>query len=466
MHASSLENMQKCYENFVKKWPWDFTRKISVVDIGGVNVNGTYADIFSGSEFFYQSADINPEENVDILLEDPYKLPFEDNSVDILISGQAFEHVEFFWLLFSEMVRVISESGLIILIAPSSGPIHRYPVDCYRFYPDAYKALASYTDCNLLQLYHDERGPWKDLVGVFSKQSGEFTKSLKTKSDSFSWQLNRYEAETFPARLYEQTEDERRQENLIKGKENYLVTLSKLHESIVPNFYLEIGVREGRSLCLANCEALGIDPQYDIKVALKSNHQIFSTTSDRFFESEDISRLDTADIDLAFIDGMHLFEFALRDFINIEKKSSSHTIVVVDDIFPNHVIQSSRQRKSRVWTGDVWKLAECLSKFRPDLELIYLDTLPTGLLIIVGLNSNNKVLLESYNPIVREYKNMELEGELEAKIVERKLAISPSKSELWECLSQFSKDLRRANHSAKITLLNEFKRKIRKVKTL
>jgi hypothetical protein len=111
--------------------------------------------------------------------------------------------------------------------------------------------------------------------------------------------------------------------------------------------------------------------------------------------------LDT--IDLAFIDGMHQFEYALRDFINIEHCASPTSLVVVDDIFPNHPVQAKRVRESRVWTGSVWKLLACLRKFRGDLILIPVDTSPAGSLLIAGLDPSSRVLIEEYNPIVRHF---------------------------------------------------------------
>lgn len=196
MHQSSLENMQKCFERYVKTREWPGRDKIEVIDVGGADINGSYADIFSGREFSYRAADINRGANVDILLEDPYKLPFADNSIDIVVSGQAFEHVEFFWKLFEEMVRVLKPDGLLFLIAPSSGPVHRFPVDCYRFYPDAYHALARYSNCDVLEVIHDDRGPWKDLVGVFAKDA---TLQSHTGSEIPEWDINRFEEETMPA---------------------------------------------------------------------------------------------------------------------------------------------------------------------------------------------------------------------------------------------------------------------------
>ena len=169
MHASSMENMARCFRRYVGAKQLSQENSLKVLDIGGANVNGSYRDIIEGYNLSYLAADIADGEGVDVHMADPYKIPLDDGSIDIVISGQAFEHVEFFWLLFEEIVRVVKNNGFIFLIAPSSGVIHRHPVDCYRFYPDSYYALAKYTNIHTLEVLHDERGPWRDLVGVFSK---------------------------------------------------------------------------------------------------------------------------------------------------------------------------------------------------------------------------------------------------------------------------------------------------------
>ena len=92
------------------------------------------------------------------------------------ISGQAFEHVDFFWASFLEIARVIKPGGLVFLIAPSRGPEHRYPVDCWRFYPDGYRALSRWAGLFLVEVHTDwepssdpESAQWGDTVGVFAK---------------------------------------------------------------------------------------------------------------------------------------------------------------------------------------------------------------------------------------------------------------------------------------------------------
>lgn len=420
MHASSLENMQKCYERYVCGEYLQSKNTLRVLDVGGANVNGSYADIFSQDKFRYLAADISPAEGVDVVLTDPYRLPFDNSSIDIVISGQAFEHVEFFWLLFEEMVRIVKNDGWIFLISPSAGPSHRFPVDCYRFYPDAYRALAKYTGIQLIDIFHDPRGPWQDLVGVFSKTkkitAADFSK-WKTFADS---EINRFTVERLPV----STVVERRSEELekIAGNVSYLEILRLLHQKLEPSNYVEIGVRKGTSLSLAQCPTIAIDPEPDIDLSNFNKVTLYTMSSDHFFEYH-TAVLEQHPIDFAFIDGMHLFEFVLRDFINIEAHSCCNTVVVIDDIFPNHVLQASRKRVTQVWTGDVWKIIPCLQEYRPDLNLMMLDSFPTGLLIISGLTKQNKTLANQYNPIVRKFNQFSL-ADNQQLIIKRKEAIA------------------------------------------
>ena len=433
MHQSSIENMQKCYQRFVKKRVWLGREKINVIDIGGANLNGSYADIFSGREFEYKAIDIAKGEGVDVVVEDPYSLSFEDQSIDIVVSGQAFEHMEFFWLLFSEMVRVLKADGILILIAPSAGPIHRYPVDCYRFYPDSFTALAKYAKCNVISIFHDDRGPWNDLVGVFGKLTNEQYVALEGNQP---WECNRYETEIKP--IFSSDKSSCPNAELMQGKENYLDVLKRLHGELVPNIYLEIGVRHGRSFALSTCESIGVDPLPEIEDDLDGNKRIITRSSDDFFELYADSLFQNQHIDFAFIDGMHLFEFALRDFINIERYSTNNTVVVIDDVFPNHILQAERLRQTAVWTGDIWKLGYCLAQWRTDLTLHYIDAYPTGLMVVTGLNSKNRILTENYNLIVREYKHKNLDLGLSKDVVERARSILPDDNVFWEYIKTLS----------------------------
>ncbi len=184
--------------------------------------------------------------------------------------------------------------------------------------------------------------------------------------------------------------------------------LEWLHERLKPDLYLEFGVDQGLSLARAKGPAIGVDPrpQLDLKVALPTSSQIFPLSSDAYFRKLENAKQKPVP-DLVLIDGMHLFEFALRDFINVERYSAAGTLVVIDDIFPCHPVQGARRRKSTAWAGDIWKLHSVLRDLRPDLTLVALNSFTTGLLLVAGLDSGNKVLGENYDAVVAKYKPVE-----------------------------------------------------------
>jgi SAM-dependent methyltransferase len=113
-----------------------------VVDIGGRNVNGSLRSFFEDKGMKFICIDMEPDNSVDIVIPPGNKLPFEDGSVDLIVSTSCFEHDPCFWLTFREMTRIIKPSGYIYINAPTSGPYHTFPGDNWRFYSDAGQALA------------------------------------------------------------------------------------------------------------------------------------------------------------------------------------------------------------------------------------------------------------------------------------------------------------------------------------
>lgn len=172
MHELSMTNMQRCLERHGDKVKSQTGERVKMIDIGALNVTGSYAQLFPADRFEYLGVDMVAGEGVDLVLDDPYVLPFNDGSFDLAISGQMLEHNKFFWRSFREIFRVLRAGGMCFMIAPSRGDIHRYPTDCYRFYPDAYQAMAEYCDAVLVDCWIATEGPWGDLTGVFVKPDG------------------------------------------------------------------------------------------------------------------------------------------------------------------------------------------------------------------------------------------------------------------------------------------------------
>jgi SAM-dependent methyltransferase len=146
-------------------------RKYRILDLGSYDVNGSYRPLFQCPDWKYEGADLQPGPNVDIVLADPYSWSFRDNSFNVIISGQAFEHFEFFWLTWKEMARVLKPGGFIFLIVPSCGPEHKFPVDCWRFYADGMRALGKLCRLEVLEAVTRWENPWGDTIGVFQKLS-------------------------------------------------------------------------------------------------------------------------------------------------------------------------------------------------------------------------------------------------------------------------------------------------------
>lgn len=167
MHLSAYRNCIKFYEEFCKY----SSEKLKVIDFGSYDVNGSLKPIFKDHN--YIGIDMSEGPNVDIVCTND-KTPFEDNSVDIVVSSSNFEHDDFFWMTFLEMCRIVKPGGLIYINAPSSGPYHAHPGDSWRFYADSWKALAKWAIKNnynieILRSYIDKSEIWCDSVGIFKK---------------------------------------------------------------------------------------------------------------------------------------------------------------------------------------------------------------------------------------------------------------------------------------------------------
>ena len=160
-------------------------RPLKVLDIGSQDVNGTFKPLFNRTGWNYVGLDIEAGPNVDLIPEEPYYWDeIASGSYDVVISGQAYEHTEFFWLTQLEISRVLKVGGYCCVISPSSGFEHRYPVDCYRFYRDGMAALGKYAGMEIMEAstlfdtggeYADGSHFWKDSALMARKAKLRFS---------------------------------------------------------------------------------------------------------------------------------------------------------------------------------------------------------------------------------------------------------------------------------------------------
>jgi len=164
----------------------------TVVDIGGLDVNGSLKQFFKNMN--YICVDIAPHPSVDVVVEPGKPLPFESGSIDLIVSTSCFEHDPCFWITFKEMCRITKPDGYIYISAPGNGKYHKHPGDNWRFYPDAGQALAYWSS------YKFENSPifsvklketfyiypkddkWKDFICVFQRTDEKQTEIVVSES--------------------------------------------------------------------------------------------------------------------------------------------------------------------------------------------------------------------------------------------------------------------------------------------
>ena len=164
-----MDNASKrIMRSFVEEYLPD--KELVIVDVGSLNVNGTYHGSLQNPKWKYIGLDIVPGKNVDLVVKDPYiwaELP--ENYADFVISGQTLEHVEFPWLTIKEIQRVLKPGGMACIIAPSAGYEHRYPVDCWRILPDGFRALAKWAGLKVITINKEEKSLW-NLVSIICQK--------------------------------------------------------------------------------------------------------------------------------------------------------------------------------------------------------------------------------------------------------------------------------------------------------
>ena len=150
MHESSFNEMRSVLYRYLHVYS---TNALKVVDVGACSIAGqpTYRDLMA-EKWNYIGVDVVEGPNVDMVMS-PYKLPFPDRSINVVISGQTLEHVERPWMLVTEMARVLDPGGHIFLVCPAYQHLHKFPKDCWRIYPDGMRVLLEDAGFNVRETY-------------------------------------------------------------------------------------------------------------------------------------------------------------------------------------------------------------------------------------------------------------------------------------------------------------------------
>lgn len=154
--------------------------------------------------------------------------------------------------------------------------------------------------------------------------------------------------------------------------------------------YLEIGVFNGRVFFRVKCDLkVAVDPEFKFDSLRKFGKSLlnpanfrnkyFEKTSDAFFAEDADALLGGRKFDIAFIDGMHEYEYALRDVENTLNYLSDNGVIIMHDCNPltKQSASSFEDWKNRnfadVWNGDVWKVILHMQSLRKDVNAFTLD---------------------------------------------------------------------------------------------
>ena len=195
--------------------------------------------------------------------------------------------------------------------------------------------------------------------------------------------------------------------------QRYTEFLDQLHIDLMFDWSMEIGCRAGRTFGPTRSNTIAVDPFFKAEqniINAKKRLFVFQETSDDFF-AHDFLKTMKIKLSFAFLDGMHLFEFLLRDFLNTEANSRPDGVIALHDCLPFKPQMLTRDLDNLPrgpWTGDVWKLIPILQKYRPDLKITALDARPTGLVLVSNLKPTDKTLSKNYDKIIAEWETVDL----------------------------------------------------------
>lgn len=171
--------------------------------------------------------------------------------------------------------------------------------------------------------------------------------------------------------------------------------------------YLEIGVFNGHVFFKIKSKfKIAIDPEFRFDFLRKSGkiilnpynlyNKYFSKTSDDFFKEDAPDFFLQKKIDIALIDGMHEYSFALRDVENSIKYLSDDSVIILHDCNPQTETAGStfeewvKKGSIDTWNGDVWKTILHLRCLRDDINVFVLDC-DHGLGVVTRGKPENKL---------------------------------------------------------------------------
>ena len=391
MHQSSRDAMARALNRFVygRQLPSNPGGGINILDVGSYDVNGTYRDYFTHPRFDYTGVDLEDGPNVDVVLSRPDSIPFDTGSVGLVISGQMLEHAPRFWEVFGEMARVLSPGGIMIVIAPSAGPEHRYPVDCYRYLPDSFQALGNDNGLTIVDIHINRWGPWFDLVGVFQKpleETGAVELSLAPRGDNDAAQTDGAE--------HPKPFDPVGPREFLGGH----LGIKKLIRRLKPRGILQVGQSQTEDLAAVTESLVSLHQgQATVEDRAAATIETITCSADTYFEAHHDPQFP---LDIAIIYAPITLADVVRLFAAIEEFSNPDTVVVVAPKMTKHPTNQRTPVRASESQSVINAFLTLLGNHRPELSAGWGKGAYRELAIIKNLQSSSRFLREQYSNII------------------------------------------------------------------
>jgi SAM-dependent methyltransferase len=422
MHQTSLDKIKAFVEEYLEEFE---DTELIIIDVGAKSYlnNPTYRFFFNKPKWKYLGLDLEAGNNVDIVVSDPYNWKeVPSDFADVIVSGQAFEHIEFPWLTIKEIFRVLKPGGICCIIAPYSEAEHKYPHDCRRFYLDGMKALGKWAGFKVVEIFTDwGLGEWQDTFAVFQKPFSnsapfpdfsnkkvaervyldvetltqlaylsESTNSYHLMQVCYGKLMKELPKNVFFKAMFglshkalgdEETFRKIFKELLEYQLRNNILNRTTIIQRLINRFgyknYLEIGVERGINFFQIEAEfKIAVDPAFIIPGGYQDTEKekFHQMTSDEFFANPPKEILEKG-LDIVFVDGLHTYEQSLRDVENALRYLSNNGIIVIHDCLPNSPVnamptyEEAKQHPDFEgnWTGEVYKTIIHLRALRDDL---------------------------------------------------------------------------------------------------
>jgi len=156
MHSNSFKKIEKFRDDFLSK-----DDELKIIDICGLSKDEPCDFIFNEENWEFKTVKVSKDGNVEEEI--------EDESVDVIVIGQTFERVYYFWVLLSEMARILKPNGYLCAIISSHGAF-ALKGDYYRFHPDSFEALVKLIGLEIVSNVIDPMNAWRNVTIVARKK--------------------------------------------------------------------------------------------------------------------------------------------------------------------------------------------------------------------------------------------------------------------------------------------------------